>query len=254
MTDRAGERAAFIERVSLQLRARYRAVAVDVDPARFALRIHGEGIDTLLPLAPLHGAVLREPARAPALISQFVAAVEQQLMPRMSTTVHPARLLWCVRSRRYLRGLRRAGDLHTAELAGDLVAFVAEELPGSVMRGVPREEWEAAGLDEAALRQVAAANTERRFAGLAQRVAAAERVPVDGWRMSADTLFQSSVLMAPQLLRAFVERVGGEVLLGVPDRGVALATAATTAATRGFAQRVTREFREGMNPVSPVVI
>ena len=43
------------------------------------------------------------------------------------------------------------------------------------------------------------------------------------WRMAGDTLFQGSILMAPDVIRAFVERAGGDVLIGVPDRGVALA-------------------------------
>ncbi|MBV8301290.1 MAG: hypothetical protein JOY68_05155, partial [Candidatus Dormibacteraeota bacterium] len=100
----------------------------------------------------------------------------------------------------------------------------------------------------------ASANTERRFARLAMRLREADRVPLDGWRMSADTLFQSTILVAPALLRALVERCAGPVLIGVPDRGVALAIPASAAGAQRFAQRLLREYRESMNPLSPAVL
>jgi hypothetical protein len=68
--------------------------------------------------------------------------------------------------------------------------------------------------------------------------------------MAGDTLYQGSILMAPDVLRAFVERAGGDVLIGVPDRSIALAMPAALPAAQRFAQRVLREWREAMNPCS----
>ncbi|MBV8300571.1 MAG: hypothetical protein JOY68_01450, partial [Candidatus Dormibacteraeota bacterium] len=150
-----GDRSAFAERLRLQLQARYQGIDVDVDGARFALHLHGGGVDTTLPLAPLHHAVLRAPSETPAIIARYVASVDRQLTPRVATTVSLSRLLWCVRSRRSLEALSRAAELALRELPAGLAAFVAEELPGSIMRGVPREEWEAAGAGEDAVRAAA---------------------------------------------------------------------------------------------------
>ena len=44
-----------------------------------------------------------------------------------------------------------------------MTAFVAEELPGSIMRGVPRDEWTALGLSDEDVRATATANTAQRF-------------------------------------------------------------------------------------------
>ncbi|HEX6492039.1 MAG TPA: hypothetical protein VF112_00935 [Candidatus Dormibacteraeota bacterium] len=253
------ERAAFAERLRLQFAARHHTLAVEADPERLSLHVRGAGVDVVLPLSPLHLDCLRHPERTAELIADFVRASESRLTPTAPGTPGaqgrgPAlgRLLWCVRSRAHLADFSRSAELLTAPLPADLVAFVAEALPGSYMRGVPREEW--AGTPDDEVRRAAAANTEARFATLPERILAAGRVARDGWRMGADALFQGSVLMAPGVLRALVERAGGEVLIANPDRGLVLAIPAGTPGEEGFRRRVLRSWREGLNPVSRAVL
>ena len=248
------DRGAFAERIRLQLTSRYRGVAVEVDPVRFALHVTAPGIDSTLPLSPLHHACLREPERAPALITEYVSSVERQLTPRTGTELSTRRLVWCVRTRAYLAELARASDLLVVDIATTLSAFVAEDLPGSIMRGVPREEWAALGLSDDEIRAIASANTEARFAPLVQRIRTIERIPADGWRMAGDVLYQGSILMAPPVLAALVERSAGDVLVATPDRGVVLAIPASQPNAERFHRRVLREWREAMNPCSHEVL
>jgi hypothetical protein len=227
---------------------------IDVDETRFALRVQAHGVDVFLPLAPLQHACVREPERAGALIADYVASVEAQLTPRSGTAISTGRLMWCVRSDRYLQSIERAAELMIHPIGAGMTAFVAEDLPASIMRGVPRVEWVSAGLSDDALRDAAGANTARRFTTLRERIRDAERIPGDGWRMAGDTLFQGSILMAPDVIRAFVERAGGDVLIGVPDRSVALVIPAALPAAQRFGARVLREWREAMNPCSRDVL
>ncbi len=76
------DRAAFAERIRLQLISRYRSATVEVDAARFALHVTGSGLDLMLPLAPLHHACERSPDRVAALISEYVASVDHRLTPQ----------------------------------------------------------------------------------------------------------------------------------------------------------------------------
>jgi len=198
--------------------------------------------------------VTREPSRAAALITAFVAGVENQLTPRGFNPFALTRVLWCVRSTAYMQDIARAGDLLQREIAGDLVAFVAEELPGALMRGIPRQEWSAGGLDDAAVAAAADEHTARRFTRLIARIAGAGRVPADGWRMAGDQLFQGSVLLVREVLAALVQRARGDVLLAVPDRGVLLALPSALPSAERFQRRVMREWREGMNPCSHQVL
>lgn len=177
------------------------------------------------------------------------------MVPQTSAeSVSLARVLWCVRSRRYLESLARSEELLTEPIGGDIVAFIAESLPGQVMRGVPRGEWEALGTEEAAVRRAADENTATRFARVLKRIAAIERVPADGWRLAGDSLYQGSVVMVPTVLRALVERSGGDVLIGLPDRAVALIIPARLSAAESFGRRVLQEWREAMNPCSREVL
>lgn len=244
------DRPAFAERIRIQLVSRYAGATVDVDPDRFALRVRAPGIDTTLPLAPLHHSVLREPARTPALISAFVASVESQLTRQTPAAFALTRVLWCVRSRGYLEGIARAGDLLVRDVGADLIAFIAEELPASIMRGVPCDEWRDAGHSDDAVRAAADQQLAVRFAPLVHRISAIDRVPADGWRIASDVLFQSSILVAPAVLAALAARAGGDVLLAVPDRSVALALPASLPSADRFPRRVLREWREAMNPCS----
>ena len=145
------EREAFAERMRLQLQSRYRGVEVSVDVTAFALRLDGAGVDVTLPLGPLHQACTREPERSAGLIADYVRRAERQLSPRSGTEVSPGRLLWCVRATSYLDALSRAAELVTRPLGAGMVAFIAEALPGSLMRGVPTGDLAATGLDEAVL-------------------------------------------------------------------------------------------------------
>ncbi|HVC42870.1 MAG TPA: hypothetical protein VND54_12905 [Candidatus Saccharimonadales bacterium] len=244
------ERGAFAERIRLQLIARYHGATVEVDQARFALHVTGAGLDLMLPLAPLHHACQRQPDRIPALIGDYVTSVEHQLTPQPAAALSTSRLLWCVRNERFLASHGRVGDLLRAPIGADMTAFVAEELPGSIMRGVPREEWSLLGLSDEDVRREATINTAGRFEPLIGRIARTERIPADGWRVASDTLFQGSLLMAPRVLAALAERAGGDVLLGVPDRGAVLALPASLPSADRFQRRVLREWREAMNPCS----
>ena len=248
------ERRDFAERLCRQLRARYPGVEVTVDPDAFALRVRGAGSDASLALGPLLQACRREPAREASHIAGFVRGAERQLSPRSGTAVSPSRLLWCVRGERYLEGLARGGELVTRPLGAGMVAFIAEELPGSLMRGLAAGDLEAAGLDAAAARRGADANTRERFSSLPGRIRSADRIPADGWRLGSDVLFQGSALLVPEVLDAFAERSGGDVLLAVPDRSTLLAIPAAIPGAARFHLRVTREWREAMNPVSHEVL
>jgi hypothetical protein len=248
------DRTAFAERMRLQLQARYRDHRITVDMARFALRISGAGVDATLALSPLHNAVQREPQRTSSLIADFVRGAEGQLQQPPGAGFSPSRVLWCVRSAAYLEDMSRAGELLRRELGGDIVAFVAETLPGSIMRGVPRSDWEQRGYDDATVAAAADRNTAERFAPAAERVRSAERVPRDGWQYAGDTLFAGSALLVPGMLRAFADRAGGDVLLGVPDRALLLAVPAAAPGAERFQRRVQQAFRDAMTPVSREVL
>jgi len=244
----------FAKRIQLQIRSRYRGMEVSFDELAFALRVRGAGVDTLLQLAPLHEACRRDPEGRALLIADFIRQAERQLSPRTGVSVDLDRVLWCVRSRRYLAGLNRAGELLTREVPGDMVAFVAEALPASMMRGVPAGDLAGAGIDEAAVTERADANTQSRFSAQAGRIRAADRIPADGWRVSSDTLFQGSALLAPAVLSAFAQRAGGDVLLAAPDRSLVLALPVALPSADRFSMRVLRAWREAMNPVSRAVL
>ncbi|HEY7926726.1 MAG TPA: hypothetical protein VIG86_04795 [Candidatus Dormibacteraeota bacterium] len=255
MDDAPGDRAAFAARLRLQLQARYSGSTIELDPARYSLRVRAPGVDVVVPLAALHNACERQPARTAALIADFVRSVEARLVPQPGDDiVSAARVLWCVRSRRYLDALARSEELLSEPLGGDIVAFIAESLPGQVMRGVPIAEWELAGTATPAIRQAADANTQARFAKVIARIAAIDRIPADGWRMAGDPLYQGSILTVPAILTALVERCGGDILIGVPDRGLALVIPAALPAAEEFARRVVHEWREAMNPLSREVL
>ncbi len=252
--DTPGDRPAFAERLRLQVAARYRGTSVEIDPARYCLRVRGPGVDIALPLSALRAACERQPARTSSLIADFVRNAEASMVPRPAETVSLSRVLWCVRSRRYLASLARSEELLHEGISNDMVAFIAESLPGQVMRGVPRAEWEAAGIDVAAVRRAADENTAARFTRVVERIGAIDRIPADGWRLAGDSLYQGSIVMVEAVLRAFVERAGGDVLIGLPDRSVALVIPAALPGAELFPPRVVQEWREAMNPCSREVL
>jgi len=246
--DDLADRDAFARRIQRQLQARYGDVDVAIDSAGNGLRLVGPGIDAQLPLTPLHNACLRRPDEAPQLIAAFVRDAEYGLAPRSPMALSLARVLWCVRTTDYLAEHSRERELLTRPVAGSLVAFVAESLPNSVMRGVANEQWAPAG--EAAVRDAADVNTARHFERAVQRIREAARLPGDGFQFSGGSLFQGSMLVAPAVLRALADRAGSEVLLAVPDRSLVLAVAAGSSGAPAFRHRVTRAFREALNPCS----
>jgi hypothetical protein len=248
------DRTAFAERIRLQLESRYRGHSVSVDAPRFAVRMVAPGVDATLPLSPLHNAVQREPQRTAALIADFVRAAEVQLQPRPGAGFSTARVLWCVRSRGYLEEMSRAGELLTREVGGDMVAFVAEILPASIMRGVPRGEWEERGYADGEVAAAADRNTAERFASVAGRIRAAERLTRDGWQYAGDTLFAGSIVLVPAVLRAFADRAGGEVHIGIPDRALVLAIPAAAPGAERFPRRVLQAYRDAMTPCSREVL
>lgn len=253
--DGPGDRTAFAERMRLQLQSRYRGSAVDLDAARYSLQLRAPGVDIAVPLAALHNACQRQPERTASLIADFVRSVEARMVPQAGAdAVSTARVVWCVRSTRYLAGLARSEELLSEPLGADIVAFIAESLPGQVMRGVPRGEWESAGIDTETIRAAADRNTAARFSRVLERLAAIDRVPADGWRMSGDSLYEGSILKVPAIMRAFVERAGGDVLVGVPDRALALVMPAALPTAADFPRRVLHEWREAMNPLSREVL
>ena len=105
-----------------------------------------------------------------------------------------------------------------------------------------------------AIRRAADENTAKRFARVLERVAAIERIPADGWRLAGDSLYQGSIVMVPALLIALVERAGGDILIGLPDRAVALILPASLPTAESFGRRVLQEWRESMNPCSREVL
>lgn len=254
VADDADERIAFTKRLLLQLRSRYRGVAIDADPDTFAVRVVGAGVASTLPLSPLQQACRRDPGQESTLITAWVRSVDRQMTPGVKAAISLARLVWCVRSQRYLESVNRAADLIRRDVGADLVAFVAETLPGSVMRGIPLTDLDAAGHSAATARAAADANTANRFAAIPARIRGTDRVPSDGWRLSSDVLFQGSVVLVPDILAAFVERTGGEVLIGLPDRALVLVVAADGLNADRFAMRVLRQYREAMDPCSREVL
>ncbi|HWF57072.1 MAG TPA: hypothetical protein VG520_01825 [Candidatus Dormibacteraeota bacterium] len=254
MAGEPGDRTAFAERLRLQVASRYSGTSVEIDAARYCLRVRGPGVEIALPLSALYAACERQPARTAALIADFVRSAEASMVPRPADTVALSRVLWCVRSRRYMASLARSEELLQDGIGSDMVAFIAESLPGQVMRGVPRAEWEAAGMDIAAVRRAADQNTAARFTRVVERIGAIERIPADGWRLAGDSLYQGSIVMVEAVLRAFAERAGGDVLIGLPDRSVALVIPAALPGAALFGARVVQEWRDAMNPCSREVL
>ena len=190
----------------------------------------------------------------PALIGEYVASVEHQLTPRPAVALSTARLLWCVRNDHFLGSHGRVGDLLRAQVGADMSGVRRR---GASRLDHARRSPRRMDVDRDERRGHAPrrdANTAERFEPLVARIARTDRIPADGWRVASDPLFQGSVLMAPRVLAAFAERAGGDVLLGVPDRGAVLALPAALPSADRFQRRVLKEWREAMNPCSREVL
>jgi hypothetical protein len=244
----------FAERVRKQIASRYAGSEISIDSDGFAMRLKASGIDVSLPLTPLFHECLRNEAQTPTLISAFVSDVEKRINPRDDVEFSLAGLLWCIRTRDYLSDSARAGELISKTVAGDLVTFVARQIPVNAMRGVARKEWENAGVTVAHITAAADTNTAERFGSLLERINRIDRVPGDGWRISVDELFCGSAILVPEIRRALVEKAQDEVLVAIPDRSVVLVLPVSAKSAPRFQMRVTREWREAMNPCSREVL
>ena len=180
--------------------------------------------------------------------------MEKRINPRDDAEFSLAGLLWCVRTRDYLSDSARAGELISKTLAGDLVAFVTRQIPVNAMRGVARNEWESTGLTATNITAAADTNTAARFGSLLERINRIDRVPGDGWRISIDELFCGSAILVPEIRRALIEKAQDEVLVAIPDRSVVLVLPVSAKSAPRFQMRVTREWREAMNPCSRQVL
>jgi hypothetical protein len=247
-------RSEFAERVRRQVASRYAGTEISVDGEGFAIHLKAPGIDVSLPLTPLFHECLRSEAQTPPLISAFVRDIESRIDPRDEPAFSPAGLLWCVRTSDYLSGLARSQELISKSVAGDLVAFVARQIPVNAMRGVAENEWKDSGLTAKEINDAADTNTAERFGSLLERIHGIDRVPGDGWRISVDELFCGSAILVPEIYRALVEKAQDEVLLAIPDRSVVLVLPASAESAPRFHFRVTREWREAMNPCSRSVL
>lgn len=163
-----------------------------------------------------------------------------------------ADLILCVRSTRYMQGVRQE-ELVSRAVCGDLHAFVAARQPGLVMQGLSQGALLQAGLDAGLAWDTAQSNTEAHFAPLVDRLSGSGRNPRDGWRLRGDVLFQGSVLLVPAVLEALHSLAGQELWLGIPERGTLLAIGKGAEGAPLFPDRVRREFRRAMEPCSSLV-
>jgi hypothetical protein len=247
-------RSEFAERVRKQIASRYTDAEISVDSEGFAMRVNAPGIDVSLPLTPLFHECLRNEAETPTLISAFVRDIESSIDPRSESAFSLSGLLWCVRTADYLSDSTRSDELTSKAVAGDLIAFVARQIPVNAMRGVARSEWKGKGVTASEISTAADNNTAERFGSLLDRVRGIDRVPGDGWRISVDELFCGSAILVPEIRWALTEKAQDDVLVAIPDRSVLLVLPASAKAAPRFAFRVTREWREAMNPCSRQVL
>jgi hypothetical protein len=243
----------FAARIRTQLQARYGGVEITVDERAFSTHITGAGIDSQLSLSPLYRACEKDPEAAARLIATWISSIESELTPHSDRPYAPSRLLWCVRSQDYLEEHSGHELLVKRELGDDLVAFVAESLPGSIMRGIPRVEIEAAGDDWREVMIAADIGTDARFSALVQRLEGSSRIPADGWKLSTDSLFAGSAFLCSAALQRLVATSGGAILLGNPDRALSMAIAVNALGAPDFSETMLDLFRQAMNPSSKAV-
>lgn len=215
----------FQERIVVQLRSRYPAWEFLPLPHGFAVVGRRDRHSVSFSLTTLHQAVSRPGAAVPEEISRFVAEAAPRLAVAESGAPEgapdPTTLVWCVRTERVIGRYQRSGELLTRPLPAGLVAFVAEALPGEIMRGVSLVEAEHAGLAASELESRADQNTAVRLDSWRQRLGATP--PQQRWLFTEDVLFSSSLLLVPDFLAAVADRGGGTALLLAPDRGVLVA-------------------------------
>jgi hypothetical protein len=214
----------FVERILAQLRSRYPSWEFREHEQGFGVTALKDHARVAISLTTLHQAVQREGAVVPQEILRFVQAVAPRLSSAeageggLADAPQPDTIVWCVRTRKVINRYPRAQELLTREMAAGLTAFVAEALPGEIMRGVSRDEAARGGLSPEALLEAADRNTAVRLQGWRELLAAP---PTHGrWLFTQDSLFSSSLLLVPEFLQAAAARGRGSALLLAPDRGV----------------------------------
>ncbi len=215
----------FQERILVQLRSRYPAWEFRADPDGFAVVGSRDRQSVSFSLTTLHQAVSRPGAAVPEEVSRFVAEAAPRLAAAEAGGAEgapdPTTLVWCVRTEKVISRYPRAGELVTRSLPAGLLAFIAEALPGEIMRGVSRLEAERSGLGEQQLSERADQNTEVRLAGWRERLQV--EPPHGRWLFTEDVLFSSSLLLVTDFLAAVAAKGGGTAHLLAPDRGVLVA-------------------------------
>jgi hypothetical protein len=249
----------FQERLLNQFRARYSGWEFSAREDDFAVMAKKSSAEVAITLETIFAESSRPGASLPDEISRFVTAAG----PRLSTAEqHPGRvgpggpdpdaLVWCVRAERSIRTYRRYPELASHELAGGLIAFVAEALPGDAMRGVSREDAAASGLSEADLIGHADHNTSLRLNRWQAELEAA--TDQQRWVFADDILFSSSLLLVPAFLERLVQLGEGKVALAAPDRALVVAGVGAAAAPEAMIPIVRRLYRLASFPLSPVLL
>ena|GEM_PF-2835874 len=249
----------FQDRLLNQFRARYPGWEFSAREDDFAVLAKKSQAEVAISLETLYAESSRTAASVPDEITRFVSAAG----PRLSTAEQhpgqvgpggpdPGALVWCVRAERSIRSYRRYPELASHELAGGLIAFVAETLPGDAMRGVSRDDAAASGLSEEDLIRHADHNTSLRLSRWRRELQTAQ--DQQRWLFADDILFSSSLLLVPAFLERLVQLGEGKVALAAPDRALVVAGVGAAAAAEAMVPIVRRLYRLASFPLSPVLL
>ncbi len=243
----------FQERILTQLRARYPGWQFSAGADDFAaVATQGEA-RVLLSLTTLYQRTRLPGASVPEQISAYVAGVARRLSAQAAaaetSALDPERLVWCVRTERTIGAYSRAPELCLRSLPAGLVAFVAEALPGEVMRGVSVRDAAQAGVDQDQLTSAADRNTDLRLHRWREVLAKSRER--DRWLFTEDVLFSSSLLVVPAFLRALAHRGGGRAMLSAPDRGMVVAAVGPGMSPELLRHSVRRIYTLADSPLTP---
>ena len=248
----------FLERLLVQMCSRYPAWVFCGADESFAIVGRKDRVRLTLSLTGLHAATLVAGARVPEEITRFVAAAGPRLSAAEESptsegeTPDRSALVWCVRTARVIERYPRANELLSRPMPAGLIAFVAEALPGEIMRGVSRLAAARGGIPDAELMTSADRNTAVRLDSWRQKLAAPPRA--GRWLFTDDVLFSSSLLLVSDFLSEVADKGGGHASLVVPDRGVlvaAIAEGANPAQLRHVARRL---YGRSTSPLSPQLL
>ncbi len=248
----------FLDRLLVQMRSRYPSWSFTASEEGFALVGRKDRARLTLSLTGLHSAALAAGPRVPEEITKFVAAAGPRLSAAEGSpdsddeTPDPSALVWCVRTSRMIDRYPRAKELLTRPLPGGLVAFVAEALPGEIMRGVSRIAAGGGGISDIELQNSADQNTALRLASWRQKTSVVPRA--GRWLFTDDVLFSSSLLLVPEFLSEVAKLGGGAASLVVPDRGVLVAAIGEGAAPAQLGHLARRLYGRSTSPLSPQLL